>query len=117
MEEAEVTRDDFTVGDLDSDLDSEVEEEGFKGSEDGDDVKFRNRETTVMKYKLPMVNAKAKSYQKIVNINLASTEPPVTKYLFTDDLHKLRGEPLVLKHLYHNQCVECHIKVVSDGLV
>ena len=101
MEEAEVTRDDFTVGDLDSDLDSEVEEEGFKGSEDGDDVKFRNKDTTVRKYRLPMVNVKAKHYHNMVNINLASTEPPVTKYLFTDDLHKLRGEPLALKHLYH----------------
>ena len=72
-----------------------------KHIEGGDDVKFRNKDTTVRKYRLPMVNVKAKHYHNMVNINLASTEPPVTKYLFTDDLHKLRGEPLALKHLYH----------------
>ena len=51
----------------------------------------------------------------MINLTSATTEPPIIKGLSRDELEKIREVPLTLRHPYHNQCVERHIKVITDA--
>ena len=51
----------------------------------------------------------------MINLTSATTEPPIIKGLSRDELEKIREVPLTLRHLYPNQCVERHIKVITDA--
>ena len=47
---------------------------------------------------MPIVNENATCYYKMVNVALATTEPPITKALSNDELEQIRVTPLSLKH-------------------
>ena len=51
----------------------------------------------------------------MINLTSATTEPPIIKDLSRDELEKIREVLLTLRHPYHNQCVERHIKVITDA--
>ena len=51
----------------------------------------------------------------MINLSSATAEPPIIKELSRYELEKIREVLLTLKHPYHNQCVERHMKVMMDA--
>ena len=106
IQEDSVLKDDFVGGDLSSD-----ENEGDDLTSGDSEVKYRKRNKLVRKFTLPVINEKAKVYHKLININHDTTEPPLLRNMSNVDIENIRKDQL--KHPYHNQGVECTIKVVS----
>ena len=111
LADEEVTHEDFVGGDLSS----EGESSDRESDDQNVDITNRKRHGFVRKYRQPKVNQNAKSYHELINVSMATTEPPITIPLTNEDLIKIRDVPLVMKHPYHNQCVERHIKVITDA--
>ena len=77
--------------------------------------KYKKRNTLVRKFTLPVINEKAKVYHKLININHATTDPPLLRNMSNVDIENITKDQLKLKHPYHNQGVERTIKVISDA--
>ena len=72
--------------------------------------------STIRKFLIPKINFMAKSYHKMVNMNLPDiTEPPATRLLSNEAINSLRLTPLRLDHPCHNQAVERHVKLVTEA--
>ena len=103
---------DSDTGDSDNFVRGDLEVDDDPGDEND---KYRSRDNSVRYFKVPIVNEKAKSYYKLSNLSLAITEPPITKKMSREELEKIRELPYEVEHPYHNQCVERHIKVITDA--
>ena len=72
--------------------------------------------STIQKFLIPKINFMAKSYHKMVNMNLPDiTEPPATRLQSDEAINSLRLTPLRLDHPCHNQAVERHVKLVTEA--
>ena len=71
---------------------------------------------SVRKFLLPLLNSKAKSFQKMVNLNEQGLqEQPALRNLTDIQLKAHRTFPLKMYNSCHNQAVEQHIKAVTEG--
>ena len=70
---------------------------------------------SVRKFQVPKINENAKTYYKLIDLNLSNIcEPSAIRNLA--DLEFLRAERLHLQHPCHNQAVERHIiKLVTEA--
>ena len=72
--------------------------------------------TATRKFSIPKINFRAKSFHKMVNLNLPDIhEPPATKQFSYKEINEFRLQPLKLDHPGHNQVVERHVKLVTEA--
>jgi hypothetical protein len=70
--------------------------------------------TKVRRFITPSINTHAKTYYEMINLDdHVIEEPPVIKPMMDAQIIALVDERLIMKHPFHNQAVERHIKVVS----
>ena len=70
--------------------------------------------TGIHNFFMPKINFTAKSFYKIINLNLPVHEPPATKQFSYQEINQLRLRLLKLDHPCHNQAVEQHVKLVTE---
>ena len=58
---------------------------------------------------------KVNSYYKMVNLTFCHQQPPVIEHLTDLDIEQCRIRPLQLDQPCHNQCVERHVKMVTEA--
>ena len=51
----------------------------------------------------------------MVNLTSCHQQPPVIEHLTDLDIEQCRIRPLQLDHPCHNQCVERHVKMVTEA--
>lgn len=73
-------------------------------------------DSSIRRYNLPVINLKAKSYYKMVDLNADDIILPPALMNFTDiQIEEMRIQPLDMKHPCHNQSVERHVKLVTEA--
>ena len=72
--------------------------------------------TAIRKFFIPKINFTAKSFRKMVNLNLPDIhEPPATKHFSYEEINEVRLQPLKLDSPCHNQAVQRHVKLVTEA--
>ena len=80
-----------------------IENDSFKG-EFVEPTTNCQESSAIRKFLIPKINFRAISYHKIINLNLSDfTNPPVTKTFSSEEIYKLRFQPLHLDHPCHSQ--------------
>ena len=94
----------------------ETLKEGMLSNEHDGDSGVLDVCETIRRYNLPAINAKAKSYRNMIDLNVAEIEQPLAIRNLTDvEIEDIRVQPLHLNHPCHNQSVERHVKLVTDA--
>ena len=90
-------------------VDSRSEEYSLEGA------KYYNSASTVRLFEPPTLDLTVNSYYKMVNLTFCHQQPPVIEHLTNLDIEQCRIRPLQLDHPCHNQCVERHVKMVTEA--
>ena len=93
---------------------------GYFEQNDEDDVledeENASNSDHVRKFKVPVINLKAKVYYNLINLNNPDIEQPPAIRAMTDEMiNDICMTPLSLKHPCHNQKFEWHVKLVSEA--
>ena len=70
---------------------------------------------SIRRFTIPEINMKAKAYHKLVDMNLAFTEPPAIRHKSLAEIQDILNNPMKIFHPCHNQAVERHVKIVSEA--
>ena len=90
-------------------VDSHSEEYSLEGA------KYYDTTSTVRLFELPTLDLTVNSYYKMVNLTSCHQQPPVIEHLTDLDIEQSWIRPLQLNHQCHNQCVERHVKMVTEA--
>ena len=90
-------------------VDSRSEEYSLQGA------KYYDTASTVRLFEPPTLDLTVNSYYKMVNLTSCHQQPPVIEHLTDLDIEQCRIRPLQLDHPCHNQCVERHVKMVTEA--
>ena len=90
-------------------VDSHSEEYSLEGA------KYYDTASTVWLFEPPTLDLTVNSYYKMVNLTSCHQQPPVIEHLTDLDIEQCRIRPLQLDHPCHNQCVEHHVKMVTEA--
>ena len=90
-------------------VDSRSEEYSLEGA------KYYDTASTVRLFEPPTLDLTVNSYYKMVNLTSCHQQPPVIEHLTDLDIEQCRIRPLQLDHPCHNQCVERHVKMVTEA--
>ena len=86
---------------------------GYVDSKNEEDVSEAQENVHVRQFHVPALNLRAKSYHNLVDLNCCHQQPPAIEHL--TDIEQCRTKPLQLNHPCHNQCVERHVKLVTEA--
>ena len=78
-------------------------------------AKYYDTASTVRLFEPPTLDLTVNSYYKMVNLTSCHQQPPVIEHLTDLDIEQCRIRPLQLDHPCHNQCVERHVKMVTEA--
>ena len=78
-------------------------------------IYFDGRKDAVRLFEPPTLDLTVNSYYKMVNLTSCHQQPPVIEHLTDLDIEQCRIRPLQLDHPCHNQCVERHVKMVTEA--
>ena len=77
--------------------------------------KVQSLTSIVRLFEPPTLDLTVNSYYKMVNLTSCHQQPPVIEHLTDLDIEQCRIRPLQLDHPCHNQCVERHVKMVTEA--